>query len=94
VTTRADNLATLVNGVPPRLDQADTLVRGTPPGPTPLGNPYATWTTLELVDYLVSNGGMPVTAYVEYGQRVARGDITGDGRVQATEAVSDVRTAA
>jgi hypothetical protein len=49
--------------------------------PTQTPNPYADWTTLELVDHLVTSiGGCPAAAYVEYGQRRERGDITGEGR--------------
>jgi hypothetical protein len=47
--------------------------------PTPTANPFASWSTQELIDYLVDVGGRPVLAYIEYGRRRERGDITGDG---------------
>jgi hypothetical protein len=85
VTTRPDHLAGLVNGGTglDLLSRADTLVQDVPAEPTPPKNPYACWTTQDLVDFLVGHGGLPVPAYVEYGRRVERGDITGDGRIMA-----------
>jgi hypothetical protein len=47
--------------------------------PTRAANPYASWSTQDLVDYLVDVGGRPVGAYIEYGRRKERGDIKGDG---------------
>jgi hypothetical protein len=58
--------------------------------PTPSENPYACWTTQQLVDYLVDVGGRPVGAYIEYGRRRERGDIrdvaVGDERSDGRDA--------